>query len=561
MTVLLENRQQIAAPKRARPLLPLALRTFSPADPATPDAIEVPDATLDAARRFAEENSDSSIAWARLAQAELMAGDSERVRSASLQAIQKASSAEGSESTLVAAIVALIASGNEEDAERSLHELRDLASLPSTILATLEMKRGNTRSAMKRLESVDTSESWFLRGVIAYENGLFGAAIHAYRSAIRLSGPTPATLTNLGVAYASNGQMKKAISLTRQALAMAPSQDECVSFNLAGYLVATGDTAAALEVIRRLRLAKPAEIQPVFAESGIRLFRGEVGEAYKLLRRARTNLWPSLNETDQSELEANLAFVRWHSGDRSREQAATEILSALAGVDYANVQLAGMITVLKTRFSDASEVKRVFARVRDRNPNEKLFALDIHQAMLERRFDFASRLAKEWAENSVLDPVAATIATYLTADVDRDYARAAQIGIDALKRMPAAERIRNNVAYALAMLGQVSEAREFLPKLEFPQHFATNALINLRSGDEKSARDLYLMAFKRATKLDEEFGVLVQLNSLVAASRFGSDEMKSWASEWVLPFDQTKWSDSPPVALTLELLSDSGVIA
>lgn len=559
MTVLLENRQQIAAPKRARPLLPPALRTFTPADSTTTGPIEIPDSSLDAARRLAEMNPDSSIAWARLAQAELMAGDPERTRSASLQAIQKASGSEGSESTLVAAIVALIASGNEEDAERSLHELQDLSSLPSTILATLEMKRGNLRSAMKRLESVETSESWFLRAVISHEEGRFGEAIHAYRSAIRLSGPTPATLTNLGVAYASNGQMQKAIALTRQALAMAPSQDECVSFNLAGYLVATGDTAAALEVVRRLRLAKPTEIQPVFAESGIRLFRGEIGEAHKLLRKARTSLWPSLNETDQSELEANLAFVRWHSGDRSREQAAEEILSALAGVDYANVQLAGMITVLKTRFSDSREVNRIFARVRDRNPGDKLFALDIHQAMLERRFDEASRLAKDWAEESVLDPVAATVATYLTADVDRDYALAAQIGIDALTRMPAAERLRNNVAYAFAMLGQITDAREFLPKLEFPQHFATNALIDLRSGDESSARGLYQTAFKRASKLDEEFGVLVKLNSLVAASRFGSDEMKAWANDWVLPFDRTKWSDSPPVALTLHLLQDSGV--
>lgn len=524
MTLVLEPERQLAAPRRICPVPPIMLRPSdwtSPGDSAEADA-HAP-AFVRQARGLVERYPTSATALARLAQAEL-AGDNAPEAVASARAALEQSLSDEDLSVITSAAITLMASGETLEAESALSALT-LEGPTRVLYAAAAAQRRDFSAAFDRLADDDSAEAWGLRGWISLNSAKPGPAVHAYRQVLRRAGPSPAILTNLGLAHALLGETRRAIAVTKQALAMSPSKRVLVGLNLASYHLSSGDTGEALEVIGDLRRHAPNDIEPAFAEAGVHLAVGNTESALRTLRRIRTSLWAYATDVQQAELSANIALVRWHLGKESQCVTADLVIRELVRIDYQSLRIANMLPVLLRRFSETDRFRRLLAHLRTKHPDASLDSLELHLAMLERRFDDAVELALGWAAKAPLDPGGATAATFLLTDVCGDYERAARLGREALRRLPAAQRLANNVAYALALDGHPKEARRYLLDVEAPEHMATHGLIELVSGQLDEARDAYLRAEHMAGEAsNSRLAVLVRLHANAAFAEFAPTE-------------------------------------
>lgn len=524
MTVVLENRHQLAAPRRLCPVPPMVVEPSGWQFEDGPDSEgdRVP-AFVRQSRQLVERHPTSAAALARLAQAEL-AADNPAEAVASARAALTRTATKPDMSAAVSAAVTLIACGELHEAEAGLADMPINGPL-AVLYAGVAAARGDLAEAFYRLGEEDSVDAWNLRGWIRLQQGQHGQAIHCYRQVLRQAGPSPAALTNIGLAHAVLGDASRAVSVTRQAMALAPSQRTRVGLNLAWYHLACGESTEALAVLRELQHSRPHDIEPSFAEASVHLTIGDPTAALKVLRRARTMLWAYTSPVQQSELNANLAYVGWRLGETSAEHAAKTLINELRRIDHRSLRIAGMLPSLLWRFSDAVTLRPLLAKLRTAHSNVPLHDLEVHLALLERRFEDAVEGAVQWADESPLDPYAATSCTYLLADVAGDYTRAADVGRRALRRMPGVAPLANNVAYALALAGRAKDAQRYLINIAAPQYVATQALIWVVMGRLEEARDGYRRAHEMAVDAgDPLLAKLVLLNARRAFKDYPADE-------------------------------------
>src|SRR5207248_2163937 len=98
----------------------------------------------------------------------------------------------------------------------------------------------------------------------------------------------------------------------------------------------------------------------------------------------------------------------------------------------------------------------------EQHPEVVFHRLIVQRHVLGLEFDDATEAAIAWSDADIFNSVAAGTAVYLLADARGDFERAIEIGREALKRNPHASQLVNNVAYALALAGQLNEARNLL---------------------------------------------------------------------------------------------------
>lgn len=517
---MLESKDQLAAPRRACPLPPaLFTRPGWEAPDDNASSHTQPPAFVRSARGLVDRHPTSAAALAKLSQAELAWDHAVEAVAAARAALQQ-SQADPDLSVVVSSAVTLIASGEGAEAEKTL-SLLDLDGPARVLFATAAADRHDFDLALERLADDESVEATSLRAWVFLCRGQHAAAVRTYREVLRKAGPSPATLTNLGVAHAALGELRRAILVTRQALTMRPSQLGRVGLNLSAYYLWAGDVERALDVLRGLREQRPHDIEPAFAEAGVHLAIRDSQAALRVLRKARTSLWAYASEVQQAELTSNIVFVEWHLGRSSREKAAEIILRELTRIDFASLRIAGMVPTFLRHFSDVDQFRRLLAKLRLRHPEAGLQKFEVHLAMLERRFEDATTLATEWASQTPLDPDAATAATFLLADVRGDYDEAVRIGQETLRRLPAELRLANNVAYALALAGRPKEARHYIVDVDTPQHLATYALVQIASGRVEEGRADYERAAEMATRSgDGELADLVRLNAALALAQF-----------------------------------------
>lgn len=554
MTLTLETRQQLVAPRRLRSMPPSfvgppthELPTGLPFERA-----DLPPSFVTNARALVERHPSSPTALARLAQAEQAAGNLQEAVAAARATLAQATEHPDLSAEL-GAITVLVASGSTAEAEQELARFAPEGPL-AVVYAELAAERNGFEEALDRLEGENSAEAWTLRGWVKLKQGDYRGAIHSFRRAMRESGPTPAVLTNIGLAHAALGERKRAIVETRQALALVPSRMNRVAFNLASYYMAGGDYQEALAVIRSRQDASPRDIEPLFAEARVHLAVGEFERARRPLRRARTSLWAYLGDRERAELNANLIFVDWHLDGISTRQAAGKVVRELQRIDYSSLPIAEMLTVLLPNFSDLDLFRKVLARVRQAHPRESLRGLEVHRAVLERRFHDATELAVQWANECIFDSVPAVIASYLLCDVAGDFPRAVEIGQAALRRTPANSLLSNNVAYALALSGRPTEAKRWMPPQDTPHHIATRALVALRAGRRDEARAGYEASFTEAKDSNASgLPALVLLHAHMAFADF-APEVEPPASVKEGTELPEGWDDDPRFAITLMML-------
>lgn len=556
--------QQLAAPRRLRPLRPSVFRAHSDPDrgwsPFAPKLGDVPQEELSReARRasyLAHRNPSSPTAWARLAQAELVEGQLDRAADAARATLSALANTAPDEAAHLAATLTLAAAAGPDEAESGFTRF-DWRDGPTAILAAaLAAERHDFDEARTRLEGQHSASAWNLRGWIALQEDEYAEAIRAYRRAISLVGPTPESLTNRGLAQAALGRLDKAIRDTRQALALHPSNRERVVFNLVSYLVSRGDADEALAVVTELMRAEPSA-EGVFVLARLHLGTGDANGAHRVLRRARTRMWASLDPDSQAELDANLAFVRGELGQIGRNQVADDLTSALKRTSFRSRRIASLLPLVLTKFSNRDRLREIVASMREVHGSSPLYELEAHLAILERRFTDAVEIAVDWSQASFLDPEPASLAVYLLCDVEQDCDRAVQLGVDALERMPNAKKLAHNVSYALALVGDPMRARTWLlDDLASVPTLATLGLVLLREGRADEAKAEYERALQSALESDDGvLALLVDMHARFAFARFA--QSSSWEAPDLEP--NPAWLDEPRVAIAARMLENGGV--
>jgi tetratricopeptide (TPR) repeat protein len=566
MSVVMDRREQrIAAPRQLEFLPPHLMVRREPvlrlAEPLV-DKPEQDNFHLSQARKLTERNRNSPAAWARLAQAELASDNRGAATGAALNALKMMDPLDGG--AALAASIVLVACGRTEDAERALGRLegtqktRSLSPL-RTFRATLAAQRGDFKQALRLVAGVGSPEAWSLQGWINLEQHDYPNAIKFYRRSLREGKADPEVLTNIGYAHAALGQRDRAIRDTQYALSLRPANHSRVGLNLVAYYCAEGAFDDAIEVLRTLQEGAPRNLDLWFAEADVHLSRGNPEQAHRTLRRIRTGLWAHLSESQQAELTANLAFLGWMIEKHSKREAATEILRELKRVDYSTPRLAEMLPPLLDRFSDAKTLREVMVSTLRANPDKPLRFLDMNLAVLEKRFAEATALSVAWVEDEPLNSAPAVAATFLLADVAGDPEAAIELGLKALRRMPAAKSLANNVAYSLALAGRAEEAKRFVPEDHSPQSAATAGLVALCLGDRKRAIECYGRAFSRAARTnDSDLEALVALNAMMAVRCFGGDLTDEDLGVPALTPSEA-WADQPRFEITFKRLERMGI--
>jgi Flp pilus assembly protein TadD len=479
------------------------------------------------ARAFADAHRTSPAALVQLAQAEQSVGEDRAAIAAASQALAEVSQG-GDDPVVFAAVQVLLSYGCIEDATKSLtkinnEELRDL------LRARVAIQSGELDAAAELLDGLGSSEALATRGWIDLQLGRFDKAIRLFRKALEGEAPTAPVLTNLGYAHAALGAREKAIRVTRQARAIAPG-DELVGFNLVSFYVADENLEAARGELERLRQMHPRRLRFDLAEADLFLHAGHPERAFDVLRRARTSvLWAYAEPQELAELEANLAFVEWRLGRKSSKAAATEVASQLERTDFRSLDIARLIPALLAHRDDALQLDQLLESLAANHTADELLFLKTHIALVHFEFDRATQLAKEWAEKEIFNTYAVSLAVYLLADVAGTLDEAISLGKRGCRIAGAAEQLVNNLAYAYALAGNLSEARDLLrvPHHESVYMTATEGLIEILSGNRERGSWLYDRSYELACQQSSStpnLSQLVQLNKALALYRAGASK-------------------------------------
>lgn len=472
------------------------------------------------AKRLAERHPKSPAVFARLAHAEMHAGHRDDAVQAALRTVALEADCPD-QSALSAAAVVLAAAGEHQLAEEALHRARGHGY--SYLYAAFVAERGEYRTALARLEGQDDPASLMLRGWLLICISDYAGAVRTLRRVIAQDAPSADLLVNLGYAYGALGARRKALRATEMATYLAPT-DRTAGFNLAGFRSASGDFDGALRELHRIEQFHPDDLNIPFAIAAVRTRCGDVERAARELAQLQSEprAWHA-DPQDRAQLKANLASLEFSLGRRDRSSAITAIRRALEATNHQSLRIAELLATFYVKKSDASALQELYQALLGIYGHTKLYGLETRLAMLKAQFPAAVAASRRWVEHDPFNSDAAAFATYLTAEFSRDYDEAVRIGVEALRRVPDAEMVANNVACALAMAGRPREARRFLPRgRKLPHIVATTALIELVSGDVEAGRRGYEEAAVLAEERGErDFAALVRFRAKLAMMQVG----------------------------------------
>jgi Flp pilus assembly protein TadD len=508
---------QLAAPTGSTTLPPASLRLVcQPVEP-LPWAIDGAHRAagwLLQARHLVELHPDSATAYARLANAELIAGDESEALSAAQSALELTARVPDSSATLAALQVALACRAVELIESHAGRV--DPGSLAEVLFAQAAIIRSDYKAAVERLASTTDSVGLAMRGWTQLQLHNYQAAVRDLRASLRLAGPSAELLANLGYAYGALGARKKAVSTTLQARVLAPTS-ETVVFNLVSYLVHEGQYDAALRELARFASVHPSDPRIALARADVLTSRGDIDGALKELRRTHGETRWKASPTARAEFAANIAFLEWKVGKTQRVAAIEAIRKELLRCDYKSLGIARMLASLFSKASEASQLETVYEGLAKEYPASRLRGIRCKIEFLKQNFSSALDAAESWLEEEPFNVDAATLLTYLLSDFANEFGRAADVGRVVLRRVPAAWMLANNIAYALAMDGRLEEAAEVLPRqVDSPFIIATDALIKFLSGDAESGTSGYQQAANLAKESgDSGLAALVGLRAYI----------------------------------------------
>jgi Flp pilus assembly protein TadD len=478
---------------------------------------------LATARAHAHTAPVSRTALARLAQAELSAGDTQAAVVAATLVLDTPDQ-ERDLSAELAAVQVLRAGGVAETAREHIENTVITDDVGRGIRARLAIECGNLDDAQRLVQDTATFDGLLIAGWLAMRECQHPRAIALFRRADRLAGPTPDVLVNTGYSYAALGHMRHAIKATRRAQMLAPHK-RMIAFNLVNFHLAVGAYDAATRALGPLHKHYPDDVQIALALAHIALRAGDRRRAHKILQQARTSSsWVSAPLVQRAELQGNLAVLRWINGERSLPATRKVVLEQLELSDYESLSMASLLPGLLPHFSDQKQLAVLLKRLETRHDASTLMFLRVHDAILRRDAEDTVALAVQCAETHPFSPVAAAVAVQLLADLAGDRDRAITLGVDALKRAPGDALLVNNLAYVLALAGRTREARTVLGKLtereDTPALVATRGLVEMLAGNVRAGLTGYVDARELAVKQgSDRVALLATLNLKLALHR------------------------------------------
>jgi tetratricopeptide (TPR) repeat protein len=560
MNLALVETQRLVAPVESHTMLPSAFRDFAAVPVIELEAQsehQVEPNFVVGARAFAEAHPTSAAAFARLAQAEQVVGQTDAALTAARRALTLSLKDRDVPVTLAVTQV-LIHSNRLEEAERALSRMPGPDQ--KILTARLAVQRGDLGAAFDGLADVETLEALNFRGWIALERHQFADAIRLIRRALSIGGATPNLLVNIAYAHAALGSRTKAIREALQGRELAP-RNRVVGLNLMSYYVADRQFGLALAEVRRMRTDSPDDLQLAFAEADVHLVTNNLVKAERTLRQARTSsMWASADLSDRAELSANLAFLEWRLGRRPREDAKKVVIDELERSDYNALPISRLLPLLMHSANESRELARVIERLSERHPKDSLYALRTKLALLRSEFDSATKLAVDWATDEILNPQAASIAVFLLTDVAGDFDAAVKLSREALKRTGHSEALVNNAAYALTLAGELDAAKRLLPDDPGDSVYlnATWALVNILSGRIERGLAGYDRALELARQApDPDLPELVAANKQLALWRASKQGLINPSDiRLILPSD---WENRPALVLTGRVARREGI--
>lgn len=446
------------------------------------------------ARRLARLHP-TPTALARLAKAELDAGNRVSSLSAARAVVDSTGSGSDPAALIVAADVALLC----RDVPLATQILA-LAESPQARRATavraamLAAGRDDVDGAAALLDS-SWSEAdpctWELRGLLQLKRSDFGGAIRSLRQAIRAEVCTPEAHTNLAFAYASVGSIAKALRSAQTAFALAPTS-KVAGINLAAIYDLDLQHKAAIRVINQLIEFYPHDPHLHFGHAELTARAGGVSRALDELRKLRHLDWfRGIGDRYHAELEALVATFRMAEGEISRAAAFRTVLNAAGRAEYRSTQIARQLGDVAGGFSEADDLEVAISSFADHVDVSDLYGARVTLARVRRDLPTAQKLLDEWA---IADPGNPNVwATGSVVNLNSfDFDRAVKLAHEGVRRFPSHPILLNNYAFALALVGRATEARRITqPEPLSVMSQATSAAIDMASGDIAGGRARY----------------------------------------------------------------------
>lgn len=521
---------------------------------------------VEQAEDLVANNPHSAMAWARLAQACHNAGDEERAIE-SARRVLSVSDTDAS-AAYVAAMV-LAATGQVDEAEQALTDL-DPTDSRQLLAAALAAQRGDFEVGLERLEALAGPAAANLRGWLYLQLDLPNKAIAQFRVVLAEGAPSPDVLMNMAYAHAALGSLNKAVRAASQGVALAPA-NSAVSFALVRHLLNAGQVDASEAELNRLSTVLGGDDPDIVLLRGtVALRRGNEMQALRTLRSGRNVKRGRNNQRAIAELNANIAFFEWRTGQRSRPQLLTLIRRELERAAGESVGLVSMLSDVLSRTTGADEVEDEISRAAEYHNREELLPAITRLAHMRADFELELATAKEWSKADPINPLATAALIHLVGQLNGLYSHSADMGLKALRRTPNSFALRNNTAYSLAMAGRGQEALDVISVLK-PDSItaslvltATEGLAHLALGQIEVGCEKYREAAKSASEVPDateatRLAALVGMNLLIAAKQLDvADDVAACGGPpgFQLPND---WLTDPQFLLLQRVASRHGL--
>ena len=446
------------------------------------------------ARDLAGKFPDSPTALARLAISEASFGN----RGSAWEAAQTVLQNEIFDAPACIAVSQVAANlGEIRAAEYGLRRVLESSSAKSgakrsaaVLAARLAIQQGYLDRALELLEKHESEAGAALKGALLVQLGRCHNAIRELRFALRNIPDSPSTLCNLGYAYALAGSLSKAIRATSAAVALAPA-DRIVSLNLAFFLLSQGETSKALLAIDRFAAHYPNDVQLEIAAVAVLHIEGDLKGALRCLQRADASL-DIKDDSSVSRQELRFYINLLRTPANPSKEVLASAFKALKRCDYASEMLARLLPQVAQTIADLPILETVYAELTKRFNRSVLLAVEQQVAFLRVDFDRSLEVALQRVEAEPFSAAAHIFATYLMSLYKGDYQKAAQIGLAGVKCGIGNSVLRNNVAFALALAGDLDGAERVLPDFsECDFALPTLGLIKVVRGEINEGITLY----------------------------------------------------------------------
>jgi tetratricopeptide (TPR) repeat protein len=459
------------------------------------------------AEQLAERFPASMMAHARLAQALMVSRDFERAMDAARRVLSLAVESvpnEYDEPAVLMAIAVFVSAGSPQEAEDLVSRLDRVFNESVTLrcaMASLAAESGDFELAFLRLQGIDDPQADLLRGYILLELGQFQQALHALRMARLVIEDSPALLGNMAFAFAGVGSIRKAVATARSAWFLrSKSADATVDYTQ--YLLAAGMYDEALRITRSLSSHSVLGIEDRIAITRAYAHRalGNTSKAIRELKATLASVSSAIDTVRRAEIAGTIAYLQRYSGGLTADDFRKALHSALSECGNRSIMLARMLADASESTDAYGFIAKLYEQLRQEHDESELAALRVSMYRLSGDFDAQQRAYEHWCRVEPLNPQPFYGLVFMLGSVIGNHEKAAKLGVRAVARFPSVSFLRNNVAYEMALSGNVAAGERLLAgvALDDPYATATRGLLAIMKNDERRGTDLYHQAVKYA---------------------------------------------------------------